>query len=156
MKNVCRTLFLLGILFWGGKIVLAEDSPTLKLSGLANATLSLADIEALPSVTFETGLPFFEGKAQFTGVKLADLVAKFGAKAKEIDFSAIDDYTIIVPVSDWQKYDVILAYKRDGKYMPLDQMGPFWIIYPQDQHPELKTKDVEARMIWQVTKADLR
>ena len=45
---------------------------------------------------------------------------------------------------------MILAYKMDGEFLKIQDKGPLWIIYPQDDFPALKTKQTQAKWVWQV------
>ena len=40
--------------------------------------------------------------------------------------------------------------KMNGKYLTPRDKGPLWVIYPRDEYPELNTKEVDHRMVWQV------
>lgn len=44
-----------------------------------------------------------------------------------------------IPIADFEKLNVILAYRRDGKAMPVRDKGPLWIMYPFDDNPAIKT-----------------
>lgn len=48
------------------------------------------------------------------------------------------------------KYNVILAYKKDGDYIDISELGPYAVIYPSESYPELKTLDVNAKTVWQI------
>ena len=53
-------------------------------------------------------------------------------------------------MSDFAKYPVILAYRMNGELLKIRDKGPLWIVYPQDGYPELKTKETQAKWVWQV------
>ena len=64
--------------------------------------------------------------------------------------AALNDYAATVPIDDFAKFNVILAMKRDGQYMPVRDKGPLFVIYPYDSSPELKSQVYYARSVWQV------
>ena len=69
------------------------------------------------------------------------------AHGTEIEFRCIDEYTFTIPVSDADKYGVILARTMNGKVLDNDNYGPLWVMYPRDQYPdELKTPLGEATL----------
>lgn len=47
-------------------------------------------------------------------------------------------------------YPVILAYRMNGELLRIRDKGPLWVIYPQDDFPDLKTKQTQAKWVWQV------
>jgi hypothetical protein len=65
---------------------------------------------------------------------------------------ALNDYTTEIPVDDFTKYNVILALKRDGEYMPVRDKGPLFIVYPYDSDPELRSQKYYSRSAWQVAR----
>jgi len=111
--------------------------------------LDMATIESLPHHTVATSTPWTDGIVRFEGVLIRDLFAQLGIEGSVSGFAALNDYRIEIATSDFDAYDVLLAYKRDGDYMPLRDKGPLWVIYPLDQHRELGT-ETHAKMIWQV------
>lgn len=57
-----------------------------------------------------------------------------------------------LPMEDFKKFNVILAMKRDGNYMPVRDKGPLFIIYPYDSDPQLQSQTYYTRSAWQVAK----
>jgi len=55
-------------------------------------------------------------------------------------------------MEDFKKFNVILAMKRDGNYMPVRDKGPLFIIYPYDSDPQLQSQTYYTRSAWQVAK----
>ncbi|KVD47535.1 oxidoreductase [Burkholderia sp. MSMB1072] len=105
---------------------------------------------ALPQHTIVTSTSWTP-KATFTGPRLSDVLKTVGAQGTQIEFRCIDEYTFTIPVSDADKYGVILARTMNGKVLGNDNYGPLWIMYPRDQYPdELKTPLGEAKFAWQI------
>jgi hypothetical protein len=74
------------------------------------------------------------------------------AKGKTIRALALNDYETQIPMEDFAKFNVILALKRDGEYMPVRDKGPLFIVYPYDSTPELKSQTYYGRSAWQLKK----
>jgi hypothetical protein len=85
--------------------------------------------------------------------KLMKLV---GATGERVMVVALNDYTTEIPMEDFGKFNVILAIKRNGEYMPVRDKGPLFVIYPYDSSPDLKTQTYYARSAWQVAKIIVR
>ena len=73
-----------------------------------------------------------------------------GQEGKMATATAINDYSVEIPIEDYATYDVILATEMDGKKLTLRDKGPIWIVYPRDDHSELDDPVVNARWIWQL------
>ncbi|WP_175691281.1 molybdopterin-dependent oxidoreductase [Burkholderia anthina] len=105
---------------------------------------------ALPQHTIVTSTSWTP-TATFTGPSLSDVLKTVDAHGTEIEFRCIDEYTFTIPVSDADKYGVILARTMNGKVLDNDNYGPLWVMYPRDQYPdELKTPLGEAKFAWQI------
>ena len=111
-----------------------------------------AALEALGTVSIETNTPWFKGAVKFEGVSLDKLMQSVGAKGERVVVVALNDYSSEIPMEDFAKYNVILALKRDGEYMPVRDKGPLFIVYPYDASPELKSQKFYSRSVWQVAK----
>ena len=80
------------------------------------------------------------------------LLNSVGAFGNQIVVVALNDYTTQIPVADFQEFDVLLALKRDGTYMPVRDKGPLFIVYPYDSRSELRQQKYYSRSAWQVAK----
>lgn len=109
-------------------------------------------LESLGSVSVETATPWHEGVVRFEGVSLSDLMDKVAAAGTNVEAVALNDYSVTIPVSDFAKFGVILAYKMNGEYMTVRDKGPLFIIYPFDSNPDLQTNIYHGRSAWQVSK----
>ena len=79
-----------------------------------------------------------------------------GAAGTSAAAMALNDYSIDIPLADFRDYPVILALKMDGKNMRIRDKGPIWIVYPQDDHPELKTQAYRSRSVWQLRRLEIQ
>jgi hypothetical protein len=139
--------------------VSAQEKPLLVVSGkIAQATAQFdrAGLEALGMVSVVTNTPWYKDPVNFEGVPLAKLMAAVGAKGERLSVVALNDYSAEVPMEDVNKYNVILALKRNGEYMPVRDKGPLFIIYPFDSDPDLKNQKFYSRSVWQVARIEVR
>ena len=130
-----------------GDVVLTIDGG---VAGGKAIELTVADLEALGSATIRTGTPWDDQVVTFEGVPMRALMDKVGAAGEDLAIVALNNYRTEVPLADFAKYDVILALKKDGAYMPVSDKGPLFVVYPFDAHPELKTELYYGRSAWQV------
>jgi hypothetical protein len=135
------------------------DKPMLTVSGKISAPngeegvqFSREALEALGMVTIETTTPWYKGVVKFEGVPLHKLMQTVGASGERLTAIALNDYSSELPIEDFAKYNVILALKRDGEYMPVRDKGPLFIIYPYDATPELRSQKFYSRSVWQVSR----
>lgn len=117
---------------------------------------SEAELMSLPAASITTATNWTP-KSPFAGPRLSAVLAKVGAKGTQLSICAVDDYCQSLPVSDIDKYGVILAATQNGRRLSLRDFGPLWVMYPRDSFPqELNTATYEARFIWQVTKITVK
>jgi hypothetical protein len=140
-----------------------SQTPILTVSGRINVTnvdgaarFDRAMLEAMGMQRIETTTPWYSGTVSFEGVSLAKLMQAVGAEGDRVSVVALNDYSSEIPIEDFAKYNVILALKRDGEYMPVRDKGPLFVIYPYDSVPELKHQKFYSRSVWQVAKIIVR
>jgi hypothetical protein len=132
----------------------AADAPLLvvKGPGLASPiTLDRDDLEQMGLVSIKTSTPWNEGVVDFEGVPFERLLLEAGVSGgTTATVTALNDYSVDIPVSDFAQFGVILATRRDGAHMPVDDQGPFFVIYPFDSDPSLQGQPYHGRAVWQV------
>jgi hypothetical protein len=107
-------------------------------------------ILALPAHSISTSTTW-TAKSTFTGPLLSDILKTVGAYGDAIEVHTLDDYTYTVPVSDANRYGVIVAYSMNGKRLQVSDFGPLFLIYPRDQFPgELAGASADAKFVWQI------
>jgi hypothetical protein len=134
-----------------GKVILKISGAIARHNRGSDAVFDRAMLEALGWSSFETRSPWYNGPTQFSGVLMRTLLQKVGASGQMLMVTALNDYTTQIPVSDFARYDVLLALKRDGNYMPVNDKGPLFIVYPYDSDPELRRQTYYNRSAWQVS-----
>ena len=170
MEHAMRTLFLSVCLAAGLVIspVLADDiprptsDPVLTVSGqienmnvAQKAVFDMAMLETMPEQSFETTTLWTDGKTRFAGVALADVLDAIGAESGVIRASAINDYTVEIPLDSVTANAPIIAYKMNGEHMSRRQKGPLWIVYPYDSDAAFRTEVTYSRSIWQLDRMEI-
>ncbi|MDH3666919.1 MAG: hypothetical protein OEN23_08310 [Paracoccaceae bacterium] len=115
------------------------------------------ELRALPQVKVATATEFTDGVVEFEGPLARDVLAAADLGPAELArLVAANDYSIEVPVTDFQNYDVIMALEADGNKLSRRDKGPIWVIYPLDDHTELQDPSYTIRLVWQLTTVELR
>ncbi|MBQ0710190.1 molybdopterin-dependent oxidoreductase [Ochrobactrum sp. AP1BH01-1] len=133
--------------------IIAPDGTTRVLSG--------DDFTKLPQNRLQTNTAWTEGPQNFDGVLLRDVLATVGVDGKDaanrsITVLAINDYSISIPLQDAYKYNVLVAHKMNGRELSLRDKGPYWIVYPRDQHQELNDSRYDHRWAWQLKQIEVK
>lgn len=116
---------------------------------------TLADIEALGSARIVTTTPWHDGPVTFDGVPMSQLMSAVGARGSTAYVLALNNYSTEIPLSDFTRFDPILAYKKDGQYMDIIDKGPLFIVYPYDDVAEVKNELYFSRSAWQVRNIEI-
>jgi hypothetical protein len=120
------------------------------------AQFDRAMLEQIGMVSFTTSTPWYKEPVAFEGVPLAKVMQAVGAKGERLVAVALNDYSAELPMDDIAKYNVILALKRNGEYMPVRDKGPLFIVYPFDSNPDLKNQKFYSRSVWQVARIEVK
>lgn len=120
------------------------------------AAFDLAMLESLDPVEFKTTTIWTEGPQSFRGVPLSRLISELRAEGTIILASALNDYTVEIPVTDAVEGGPILAFEQNGERLSVRDKGPLWIVYPYDSTPDYQTVVIYARSIWQVAHLEFR
>ena len=132
----------------GGQIILTIDGAIANSNGDTGAFFDLALLKTLPAQQIVTETPWTKGVHTFTGVPLGTLMKWIGATGKTVTASALNDYSVDLPVDDGAKPDALVVYLFDGAPMLASDRGPLWIVYPFSEHPELRTETYYQRAVW--------
>ncbi len=92
----------------------------------------------------------------FEGVPASDVLRAVGAHGTVVTATALDDYSIEIPVTDFARYRVLFALSMNGVELTARNRGPIWVVYPRDDFPELRDPTADARWIWQLVKIDIK
>jgi hypothetical protein len=139
-----------------------KGEPILEITGQIGVTnrpgAAVFDREMLEALGMEkivTTTPWHKGKVTFEGPSLAKILQSIKAGGSSVRVVALNDYAGTIPMDDFARHGVILAMKRDGKYMPIRDKGPLFVIYPYDSDAELKQQMYYARSVWQVKRIEV-
>ncbi len=135
-----------------GKVILSISGRISVTNTASAARFDREMLEDLGLAKFTTMTPWYNEPVTFEGVRLDRLMRVVGASGEQLRARALDDYTTEIPIADFERYQTILAMKRNGDYMPVTDKGPLFIVYPFDSHPELKHQRFYARSAWQVAR----
>lgn len=137
----------------------AKGRPILTVSGLISeknagndVQFDAAMLDKLPQHKLTVETPWYKEAQTFEGPLFRDVMKQVGMKGKKLYVVALNDYAAEIPLSDIEKYDVVLARKINGKVLSVRDKGPLFIMYPFDKHPELRNKEIYSRCVWQVNR----
>lgn len=139
-----------------GNVVLKVEGSIGNSNASSGAQFDRATLDTLGRHSIRTSTSWTDGVPTFEGVHLADVLKQVAASGKTIIATALNDYSVKIPVSDATKYNVLLADTMNGKTLSRRDKGPLWIVYPRDEHPELQTESYNDRWIWQLVKLEIR
>jgi len=138
-----------------GKVLLTLTGNIENTNADGKAVFDRDSLEKLGMVTFQTVSPWYNGRTTFTGIPMQKLMDYVGAKGSVMKVTALNDYTTVIPLSDFKKYNAILAIKVNGEYMQIRDKGPLFIVYPYDSLPELNNQIYYSRSAWQVNRMNI-
>ena len=98
-----------------------------------------------------TSTSWTEGEQTFTGLPLRDLLSHLQLMQGQLQITAINDYQISAPISELLSYDAFIAIKRNEQLLRIRDKGPFWLVFPWTQRPELKRREIDILSIWQIS-----
>ncbi len=133
-----------------GPVILTVSGAIEVTNGPEGAAFDRQMLTDLGLVEMSTSTPWTDGVQAFSGVLGRTVLERVGAEGTVVLASALNDYTVEVPMSDFEKYDVLLAMQLNGADMQVSDKGPIWIVYPRDGVPELQDRKLHERWVWQL------
>ena len=130
----------------------------LSVTGAVNKDPTLFDLEmlmALDETVIETTTIWTEGAQVFQGVALDVLMETLGVTQGTLLATAINDYTVEIPVSDAVAGGPIIAYKLNDATMSVRDKGPLWVVYPYDSSADYRSEVIYSRSIWQLDRIEV-
>ena len=106
--------------------------------------------------TLKTRTPFTDGEPVFTGITFARLWERISPTGKTIRARAVNDYVIEESAERLIAMEAFLAYERDSRLLTVRDKGPFWIVFPWSQRPDLSAPGVYSLSIWQLVEIEVR
>lgn len=135
-----------------GKPILSIEGRIKVVNAGDKAIFDRRMLEDMDMVSITTSTPWFDNPVTFEGVALKDLMTRVDASGDTVVAIALNDYRTTIPLADFYERGAILAIKRDGKYMPISDKGPLFIIYPYDSDPALQSQKYYGRSVWQLSR----
>ena len=134
-----------------GEVLLTVTGRIAVTNADGSARLDRELMLAMGTSELTTRTPFTDGVSTFMGVLVARLLDRLGATGTELRTTALNDYAVVIPVTEVRAYPVLLALSRDGNVLSTRERGPLWVIYPWSDYPELDDRAHRQRSIWQLS-----
>lgn len=133
--------------------VAAEPEIEISVGSLLNEfVVTDEQLRALPQVAITTNTPWTETPTEYEGPTLWSVLEDIGATKRDLEMVALNDYSIHLSsdriTTEWP----IIARLQDGKTMSVREKGPYWLMFPFDDHKDLQTEAYFALSIWQLSK----
>ena len=145
---------------WADAVSAADPAALLQIEQRSQAAdaarLDLAAIKGLGSVTFETSTPWTDGKVVFEAVPGDRLLPLLGGEGAVVQATALDDYSVEIPLDDFKSGKAHIAYAMNGQPLQDGEFGPYWIIYRYDTDPVLADEAHQSRSISQLKSLSVR
>ncbi len=151
------SLFLLTLGLLAANLAMAQGQDAVLIvdintpSTTSSTGFTMLDLDALKQTEIRTANDFVDGEKTFSGPKFSDLMGSVTDGAT-VTLTALNDYEVKVPFSDFLDYPVILATRMSGQLLSPRDKGPIWVIYPMSEHAELKDNIYNSRLVWQLSK----
>jgi hypothetical protein len=133
-----------------GRVLLTATGSIDQTNADGKAEFDLAMLEQIGTSRLQTSTPWTDGRPVFEGVLMRNLMARLGARGETVTVVALNEYKMQIPTADFGKYPVLLAFKMNGETLRVRDKGPLWLVYPQDEFPELQNKPTQAKWVWQI------
>jgi hypothetical protein len=148
-----------GLMLAGSTAIADQLEVSLRVTGHfagAPVTMDRAALNALAVTTIKTSTVITDGTHSFTGFLMRDLLDHLGATGDSVTAIALNDYAVEIPMIDFYDFDVIVATHMDGEALSRANKGPFWIVYPRDNHRALQDIRYDYRWVWQLYQLDVQ
>jgi hypothetical protein len=135
-----------------GEVILTIDGAITQTNSAEGANFDIDMLQALPASGFETSTTWTEGMNRYDGVPLKALLDAVGATGGTITATALNNYSVQIPIDMLEDTVPIVAYHIDGETFSRRDKGPLWIVFPYDAGPAYQTELVYGWSIWQLSK----
>ena len=116
----------------------------------APVSLDMETLKTLQGHSISTSTVVTDGVLTFEGVLMRSVLDYVGAQGQTVTARALNGYEVEIPIQDFMNFDVLLAWSVNGTRLKSDDKGPFWIVYPRDQHDVLQDIRYDYRWVWQL------
>jgi len=125
-------------------------------ASMPKVELDMPMLESLGATRFNTTTPWTEGLVEFVGVRVSSLLDFVGARSAHLTLVGLDGYSIDIKTVDFERYPVVVAYKKNNRGMSVRDLGPLWFMFPFTEYPELLNETNKAGAVWQLTQLVVR
>lgn len=145
---------ILAMFCFAGSTAWADElfSPMLTLRmGDRVIELEREEIAALPQAHVSTGTALHPDSIDWEGPLMRDVLNLLDVPADEVvpvRITSWDDYKVEFTSEDFNRWDVILAWRANGSELTVEELGPLRVIYPLDQFEELRDQRFHYRWVW--------
>lgn len=119
-------------------------------------TISHTALDALPQHSVVTRSPYFEGQVRFGGPLLEDVLTHATGKKPErespVTLAALNDYFVQTTLDVLTEAGAIVATRKDGIRLSIRDRGPYWLILPLSDRPELDNEQYHRLLVWQLSR----
>lgn len=130
------------------EIVRADDNSFL-------SSVTQTELDAMAQQTVDTTSPDSHGKVRFSGPLLEDVLKQeVGGdleKSTPITLTALNDYVAHTTVGVLSVAEAIVATRRNGVRLSIRDRGPFRLILPLSDRPELDNEDYHRLLVWHLS-----
>jgi hypothetical protein len=133
-----------------GAVILTIEGAIAHTNAPGRAEFDRAMLEELGLSRRRTWTPWTDGEREFEGIFASQLMAAVGATGTAVRANALNDFESMIPLSDFERYPVLLAMRIDGRQLEVRDKGPLWIVYPWSDYPELDDLPTRRKSVWQL------
>jgi hypothetical protein len=134
-----------------GEVILAVAGAIAQTNSAEGAQFDMDMLQAMPASGFDTNTTWTEGVTRFDGVPLKALLDAVGAKGSSVTATALNNYSVEIPLDVLEDQVPIVAYHINGETFSRRDKGPLWIVFPYDVGPDYQTELVYGWSIWQLS-----
>ena len=139
-----------------GDVILTIDGAITHTNSPDGANFDMDMLQAMPASGFETTSTWTVGKNRYDGVPLKALLDAVGATGGTITATALNNYSVQIPIEAIEDSVPIVAYHIDGAPFSRRDKGPLWIVFPYDSDPLLQSERFQSQSIWSLATMTLR
>ncbi|TGG91269.1 hypothetical protein E4656_16235 [Natronospirillum operosum] len=113
---------------------------------------SKEELAEMPGWHFTTETPWTVEADDYHGVPLAVLLETVGAPQGPLKLRlvALNDYAVETDAQKLVDADAVIVFERNGEPMPVRDYGPYWVLFPFSDRPELINRDIRNVSVWQL------
>ncbi|HWA47107.1 MAG TPA: hypothetical protein VG742_02480, partial [Dongiaceae bacterium] len=134
----------------------AQDGNLAIVGPAGEMILTPEQLQALPQRELTEQPTNFPKPGRFRGPSLADVLAAARAAGKDAKLTALDDYQVTITADEMAQHNPILAVEVDGETLIGHDFGPYFVMWPFREKPEIDNEAFQSKAIWQVIKIEVQ